>query len=173
MLDLWKADVRDAVRGFVRHPGFVAAAVLSLALGIGANTAIFSVASALILRPLPYAGADRLVLLWNRSPGLGIAEDWFSSGQYFDVKTAATGLEQVAIVYGANENLSGDGGEPQRIGTLRVSSNFFPMFGVQAAAGAPRRFPFGRSRCVSFRWSRRSLHREEAARSARCCIPQR
>ena len=121
MRDLLKADLRDAVRGFLRHPGFFLAAVVSLGLGIGANTAIFSVANALILRPLPYAGADRLVILWNRSPGLGITEDWFSSGQYFDVKRSVASFEEVAIVYGANENLTGDGGEPQRIGTLRVS----------------------------------------------------
>jgi len=128
-------DIRDALRGFARHRGFVAAAVLSLALGVGANTAIFSVVSTLLLRPLPYADPDRLVLLWNRSPGIGISEDWFSPAQYFDVKTTATGLEQVAIAYGANENLAGDGGEPERVGTLRVSSNFFPMLGVHPAAG--------------------------------------
>jgi predicted permease len=130
-----RADIRDAVRGFLRHPAFFCAAVVSLALGIGANTAIFTVANALILRPLPYADADRLVILWNRSPGLGITEDWFSSGQYFDIKNAGGSFEQVAIVYGANENLTGDGGEPQRIGTLRVSSNFFPMLGVQPEIG--------------------------------------
>jgi predicted permease len=135
MLDLLRADLRDAWRGFARHPGFVIAAVLSLALGIGANTAIFSVARALILRPLPYADADRLVILWNRSPGLGITEDWFSSAQYFDVKNAGGGLEEVGIVYGANENLTGDGGEPQRVGTLRVSSNLLPMLGARPAIG--------------------------------------
>src|SRR6185436_18552498 len=127
--------LRDAWRGFARHPGFVVAAVLSLALGIGANTAIFSVASALILRSLPYPDADRLVILWNRSPGLGITEDWFSSAQYFDVKNAGGGFEQVAIVYGANENLTGDGGEPQRVGTLRVSSNLLPMLGARPVLG--------------------------------------
>src|SRR6476646_10686305 len=127
--------MRHAFRTFASTPGVTAAAVLSLAIGIGANTALFSVANALILRPLPYADADRLVILWNRSPGLGITEDWFSSGQYFDIKNAGGGFEQVAIVYGANENLTGDGGEPQRIGTLRVSSNFFPMLGVHPALG--------------------------------------
>ncbi len=95
-------DIRDALRGFARNPGFLAAAVLSLALGVGANTAIFSVASALLLRPLPYPQADRLVILWNRSPGLGITEDWFSTAQYFDVKNSGSSLEQVAIAYGAN-----------------------------------------------------------------------
>lgn len=62
-------DLRYAVRGFLGSPGFTAAAVISLALGVGANSAIFSVASALLLRPLPYADAERLVILWNRSPG--------------------------------------------------------------------------------------------------------
>ncbi len=135
MLDLLKADVRDALRGFAKHPGFFVAALLSLALGIGANTAIFSVASALILRQLPYPGANRLVILWNRSPGLGISEDWFSTGQYFDIRNSASGFEQVAILWGANENLTGDGGEPQRIGTLRVSSNLFGMLAVRPVIG--------------------------------------
>lgn len=71
-------DIRHAVRAFARTPGFTATALVSLALGIGANTAIFSVANALLLRPLPYADPERLVILWNRSPGLGITEDWFS-----------------------------------------------------------------------------------------------
>ena len=62
-------DVRYAVRTFRLSPGFALAAVLSLALVVGANSAIFSVASALLLRPLPYADAERLVILWNRSPG--------------------------------------------------------------------------------------------------------
>ncbi|HVD93198.1 MAG TPA: ABC transporter permease [Vicinamibacterales bacterium] len=127
-------DLRDAFRGFASNRGVLVAALLSLALGVGANTAIFSVASALLLRPLPYSQADRLVILWNRSPGLGITEDWFSTGQYLDVRNAGSGLEQVAIAYGANENITGDG-EPERIATLRVSSNLLPMLGVRAALG--------------------------------------
>ena len=95
------ADLRGALRALVRTPGFAVTAILSLAIGIGANTAIFSVASALLLRPLPYQDADRLVILWNRSPGLGIAEDWFSTAQYFDIKRAHGGFETVAIAIGA------------------------------------------------------------------------
>ena len=134
MLDMLRTDIRDALRGFARNRGFLAAAIVSLALGVGANTAIFSVASALLLRPLPYPEADRLVILWNRSPGLGITEDWFSSAQYFDVKNAGSGLEQVALAYGANENLTGDG-DPERIATLRVTSNLLPMFGARPELG--------------------------------------
>ena len=87
-------DLRYAIRALRTNPGFTIAAVLSLAIGIGANTAIFSVASALLLHPLPYADADRLAILWNRSPGLGITEDWFSTAQYFDIKNGTQSFEQ-------------------------------------------------------------------------------
>jgi predicted permease len=127
-------DLRYAVRAFARTPGLPAAAIVSIAIGIGANTAIFSVASALLLRPLPYQDADRLAILWNRSPGLNIAEDWFSTAQYFDIKTGHSGFEDLAIAIGANYNLTGDG-EPERVGTLRVSSNLLPMLGVKPALG--------------------------------------
>ncbi|HEX9368020.1 MAG TPA: ABC transporter permease, partial [Vicinamibacterales bacterium] len=129
-----RSDVRDALRGFARNRGFLAAAILSLALGVGATTAIFSVASALLLRPLPYQQPDRLVILWNRSPGLGVTQDWFSTAQYLDVKNSGSSLEQVAIAYGANENLTGDG-EPERIATLRVSSSLFTLLGARAEIG--------------------------------------
>lgn len=127
-------DLRYALRSLWQTPGFTIAAVLSMALGLGANTAIFSVAHALLFEPLPYADADRLVILWNRSPGLGIAEDWFSTAQYFDIKTGHSGFEQVAIAIGGNYNLTGNG-EPERIGTIRVSSNLLPMLGVRPALG--------------------------------------
>ena len=116
------------------NPGFALAAVLSLAIGIGSNTAIFSVTHALILKPLPYKDPDRLVILWNRSPGLNITEDWFSTAQYFDIKVGHSGFEQLAIAIGGNSNLTGDG-EPERVGTIRVSSSLLPMLGVGAAAG--------------------------------------
>jgi putative ABC transport system permease protein len=127
-------DLRDAFRGFARHPAFAAAAVLSLAVGVGANTAIFSVASALLLRPLPYPDPGRLVILWNRSPGLGIKEDWFSTAQYFDVKNGVASFDQVGLVYGANETVTGDS-EAERVGTIRVSSSVLPMFGATPLLG--------------------------------------
>ncbi len=126
--------LRQAFRALGRAPGLTLAAVVSLALGIGANTAIFSVTSALLLRPLPYTNPDRLVILWNRSPGLNIAEDWFSTAQFFDIRTRHTGFEHLAIAVGANANLTGDG-EPERVGTIRVSSNLLPMLGAAPVLG--------------------------------------
>jgi predicted permease len=127
-------DVRYGFRGLAKSPGFTAVALLSLAIGISANTAIFSIVNTLLLRPLPYKDASRLVILWNRSPGLGITEDWFSTAQYFDIKTGHHGFEDVAIAIGGNENLTGDGA-PERVGTIHVSSNLLPMLGVEPARG--------------------------------------
>jgi hypothetical protein len=102
-------DVAYAVRMLAKSPGFALAAILSLAIGIGANTSIFSILDALLLRPLPYRDAERLVILWNRSPGLNITEDWFSTAQYFDIKTGHHGFEQVAIAIGGNYSLTSRG----------------------------------------------------------------
>ena len=127
-------DVVYAVRGLWKSRAFTLAAVLSLTIGIGANTAIFSIINALLLRPLPYKDADRLAILWNRSPGLGITQDWFSTAQYFDVKTGSRSFDDVAIAIGGVENLTGNG-EPERIGAIHVSSNLLPMLGARAAYG--------------------------------------
>jgi predicted permease len=133
-MNLLAQDLRFAIRAFAKNPGFTLAAVLSLAIGIGANTSIFSIANALLLRPLPYKDASRLVILWNRSPGLDILQDWFSTAQYLDIKNGHHGFEEVAIASGSNDNLTGEG-EPERVGTVRVSSNLLPMLGAKAAAG--------------------------------------
>jgi predicted permease len=127
-------DLRYSCRTLANSRAFTLAAVLSLAIGIGANTAVFSIVNALLLRPLPYKDSERLVILWNRSPGLNITEDWFSTAQYFDIKTSHHGLEQVAIAIGGNYNLTG-WGEPERVGTIRVSSNLLPMLGLHAELG--------------------------------------
>ena len=127
-------DLRYSLRTLFKSPTFTLAAALSLAIGIGATAAVFSIVNALLLRPLPYKDPDRLAILWNRSPGLGITEDWFSTAQYFDIKNGHRGLEQVAIAIGGNYNLTGNG-EPERVGTIRVSSNLLPMLGLRAEKG--------------------------------------
>jgi predicted permease len=127
-------DIRYGFRSLIKAPAFALVALFSLAIGIGANTAIFSIVNTLLLRPLPYKDASRSVILWNRSPGLGITEDWFSTAQYFDIKNGHQGFEDVAIAIGGNENLTGNG-EPERVGTIHISSNLLPMLGVKPAQG--------------------------------------
>src|SRR3984885_2476030 len=130
------ADIRYALRTFRKTPGFIAVVALSLAIGIGACTSLFSIANSLLLRPLPYKSADRLVILWNRSPGLGITQDWFSTAQFYDIKTGHSGFEDLPIAYGTNDNptesAAGNGTsarEPERVGVIRISSNLLPMLG--------------------------------------------
>jgi predicted permease len=127
-------DLRYAFRAFLKNPGFTCVVILSLAIGIGANTAIFSISNALLLHPLPYKDSSRLVILWNRSPGLGITQDWFSPAQYFDIKASHDAFDQLAIAIGGNFNLTGQG-DPERVGVIRISSNLLPMLGAQPIAG--------------------------------------
>jgi len=127
-------DLRYAFRVLNEARPFTMAALLSLAIGIGANTAIFSIVDGLLLHPLPYANPERLVILWNSSPGLNITEDWFSTAQYFDIKNGHHGFEKVAIAIGGNYNLTGSG-EPERVGTIRVSSSFLSLLGQRTALG--------------------------------------
>jgi predicted permease len=133
METLWH-DLSYGLRTLLKQPAFTAVAILSLAIGIGANSAIFSVINALLLRPLPYQDADRLVILWNRSPGLNVEQDWFSPGQYLDVKTQNQVFAATAVTIGASFNLTGQGG-PEHVDGARVSSSFFPLFGARPLLG--------------------------------------
>jgi predicted permease len=133
-METLRQDLSYGIRALFKTPGFTAVAVLSLAVSIGANSAIFSVINALLLRPLPYQDAERLAILWQRSPGLNVAQDWFSPGQYMDVKTQNQVFEQVAVAIGASFNLTGQGG-PEHVDGARVSSSLFPLLGVKAALG--------------------------------------
>jgi len=128
------ADLRLAVRGLARSRGLTTVIVLSLALGIGANTAIFSVADALFLKPLPYPDPDRLTVLWLRSPGIGIPQDWPSPGEYIDIVTQNHSFSQVAISQGRNLTIAGQE-EPERVDGLLTSSNLFPMLGAKPLYG--------------------------------------
>ncbi len=127
-------DLSYGLRQLGKHPGFALIAVISLALGIGANSVIFSVTNGLLLRPLPYKDAERLVILWNRSPGLNVEKDWFSLGQYLDIKTENHVFEETAAVIGASFNLTGRG-QPEHLDGARVSSSLFSLLSVQAAHG--------------------------------------
>ena len=127
-------ELSHGIRALLKNPGFTTVAILSLAIGIGANSAIFSVTNALLLRPLPYKDSDRLVILWSRSPGLNVPQDWFSPGQYLDVKTQNTVFDETAITIGASFNLTGQA-NPEHIDGARISSSMFSLLGANAMLG--------------------------------------
>jgi putative ABC transport system permease protein len=124
--------IRNAVRSLLQSPGFTLAAVITLALGIGANTAIFSLMNTLLLRPLPYPNPDRLVLLLDRSPD-GSAND-LSAANYQDWRNRSRSFEHIAAFTGASFNLT-EGDRPERISGLRVTPSFLATLGVAPALG--------------------------------------
>jgi predicted permease len=127
-------DLRFGARMLFKHPGYTLIAVLTLALGIGANTAIFSIVNGLLLNPLPYRNAKRLAIIWTHSPGANVALDWPSPGQFSAIKSENSVFEQLALAHGSNVILTGDG-EPERLGAVRASSAVFSLLGAQAMLG--------------------------------------
>jgi predicted permease len=128
------SDVRYALRTLRKNPGLTAVIILSLGIGIGANTAIFSVVNALMLKPLPYPEPDRLTVLWLRSPGLGIMQDWPSPGQYLDIRDQNHVFQQIAISQGQGMTMTGRE-QPEHVEVLRTSSGLFQMLGAKPQLG--------------------------------------
>jgi predicted permease len=127
-------NLRYALRTLRGHPGSTLVILASLAIGVGANTAIFSVANALLLKPLPYPDSDRLAALWLRSPGINIPQDWPSPGQYIDILQENRSFEAVSISQGRSATLI-RGDRPERVQLLMTSSNLFRMFGARPLLG--------------------------------------
>jgi putative ABC transport system permease protein len=127
-------DVSYAFRGLRRAPGFTAVAVVTLALGIGATTAIFSVVNAALLRPLPFPGQDRLVFLWNRTPA-GDPEP-LGPGRMLDFSRQMTTFDAVAAIAHIDLTLTA-GGEPEVLHGASVSSTFFDVLGARPLLGDP------------------------------------
>ena len=129
-------DLRYAFRQLLRNPGFTAVSVLTLALGIGANTAIFSAINAVLLTPLPYHEPDRLMVVWTDNPSfnLGIHELPPSQQDVLDWRQRAQSFEQVAAVSSVQADLD-QNGESKRIGGVSVTANFFLTMGVPPILG--------------------------------------
>jgi predicted permease len=123
------------LRTLLRSPGHSGIVIATMALGIGAATAIASVVNGVLLKPLPFPEPERLVMIWQRAPGVGVEEDWLSPAQYFDLRDEVEGLEELAMIFGTNVTLSGDGAEPERLGALEVTSPFFELLGIEPALG--------------------------------------
>ena len=134
-MDALLQDVRFALRGLRGSPGFTLAAVLCLALGIGANTAVFSVLHGVLLRPLPFEDPERLVLIWGRNLSQDLPEMPSSGAEFLDYRDRSTSFTDVAAVINRYINLTGSGVPPERLVAARVSASLFPLLGVEAAHG--------------------------------------
>jgi putative ABC transport system permease protein len=127
-------DLRQACRALARTPGFTVAVTLTFALGIGANTAIFSVVNAMLLEPLPYRDASRLVFVWTDMTSSGYPRAPLSGPELIDLRTRTKGFDGFGAIWTNTTTLAGDG-EPEQLRVGLVTSDFFSVLGATAALG--------------------------------------
>ena len=130
---LWQ-DLRYGARVLMNKPGFTLVAVMTLALGIGANTAIFSVVNAVLLRPLPYPDPDRLVTFWLSSPVEGVRKLQWTDGLYTFLHERSQSFDVLAAYTGTGFNVASTG-EPERLWGATVTHDFFRLLGQQPIYG--------------------------------------
>ena len=127
-------DLRFGIRMLLKNPGFTIVAIIALALGIGANTAIFSVVNTVLLRPLPYKNPERLVMVWEENSKQGFPRDTPAAANYIDWRDQNHVFESMSAMTDVSFNLTGTG-EPERIDGHRVSGNLFQLLGVEPQLG--------------------------------------
>jgi len=132
LVDTTVQDLRFGVRALRRNPAFAAIAIVTLALGIGANAAIFSVVNAVLLRPLPWSEPDRAVMIWSKWTAFD--KTWVATGEVVDYRRRAQTLESVAAWGDGQVNLTGDG-DPERVAAGNVTANLFSTLGVAPLIG--------------------------------------
>ncbi|HEV8419351.1 MAG TPA: ABC transporter permease, partial [Candidatus Udaeobacter sp.] len=128
-------DLRYAVRMFFKNRGFTAVAVTALALGIGANTAIFSLVNGVLLRPLPFPNSDRIIYFDGKNPAAGITDSNISYLDFTDWSQRTDLFASTAAYWIGNADLSGDGAEPEAVPRAGVTTGFFSVLGVQPVLG--------------------------------------
>src|SRR5262245_9891903 len=133
MQALWQ-DLRYGARMLMKNPGFTLVAVVTLSLGIGANTAIFSVVNAVLLRPLPYAEPERLTMVWTKIEKIGLTQNWVSEPEALDFREQSKLFESFGVINGGSFSLTG-GGEPEQLDGAQVSANLFSLLGVKMKIG--------------------------------------
>ena len=134
ILDTLWLDARYGMRMLRNHPGFALTVMITLGLGVGASTTIFSVVNAVMLEPLPYREPDRLVRLWESNPGGGLTEVPVSVPNFQDWQKDQSVFEQLTASESATFNLTGSG-EPQRVAAAKITSNLVATLGVAPALG--------------------------------------
>ncbi len=127
-------DLKFAIRQLLRNPGFAAVAILTLALGIGVNCAIFSVVRAVLLKPLPYPDAERLVFAWNKYSNNEMPKCSVAIPDYLDRRADVSAFAESALFAGASFSVT-EGGTPERLRGLRVTPSFFPLYGIAPMLG--------------------------------------
>jgi putative ABC transport system permease protein len=127
-------DLRYALRQASKSPGFAAVAVVTLALAIGANTAIFSVVHVVLLAPLPYPQVERLMMIWGRNPARGDQQSSISAGDFSDWKQKNDVFEDIAASYDNEVTITG-AGEPKLVLGYAFTPNYFPILGVAPRLG--------------------------------------
>jgi putative ABC transport system permease protein len=132
LLETTVHDLRFGARALRRNPGFAGIAILTLALGIGANAAIFSVVNAVLLRPLPWSEPDRAVMIWSKWTAFD--KTWVATGEVVDYRRRAKTLAEVAAWSDGQVNLTGDG-DPERVAAGGVTANLFSTLGVSPLLG--------------------------------------
>src|SRR5476651_656393 len=127
-------DVRYAWRMMRKSPGFTLIVIMTMALGVGANTAVFSVVKSVLLNPLPYPDSDRLVQISFNQPGAGLNNVPFSGPELDDIQAAHDIFDAVSVVWPNSGNLTG-GSQPERLELMATSPNYFSMLGAHAQLG--------------------------------------
>ena len=127
-------DLKYATRTLTRTPAFTLSVILVLALGIGATTAIFSLVDATLLRPLPYAGADRLMMIWEDASAIGFPRNTPAPANYFDWRADSRAFEDMAATVSVARNLTGDG-EPLSLDAIRATANLAAVLGIEPLLG--------------------------------------
>src|SRR5213078_3219043 len=133
LADLWQ-DLRYGLRSLLKNPSFTIIAVIALALGIGANSAIFSVVNAVLLRPLPFKNPEQLVMVWENATHLGFPKNTPAPPNFVDWQKQNNVFTGMAAMSERSFNLTGVG-EPERLDGRRVSANLFDLLGVPALLG--------------------------------------
>jgi len=128
------SDFRYAVRNLLKRPGFTAIAVITLALGIGANSAIFSTVNSLLINPLPFPQQDRVVTIWDTNPSRGVTHNEVSMADYLDWRAQSRSFEQLALERWWSTNLTG-GDTPERVQGFLVTANFLDVLSVKPIKG--------------------------------------
>ncbi len=130
---LWQ-DLRHGARMLLKHKGFTSVAVLTLGLGIGANTAIFSVVNSVLLRPLPYKDSERIVRVWNTFPPRGLSQIPLSEPEFLEYRNRSQSFDHVAAFATGALTLTG-AGEPEQVTTTWASADLFPVLGAAPILG--------------------------------------